>query len=576
VNIPKLIYEIRENEDENMSHMNNDEKKHSDILNPNNTEEYIEATPFNEFPQDETNHNAFVHSTVVYDEHAQHSQTISDINYSGPIYNQNNYMPSSDKFQYNSQPYAPHVPPIHNEPTYNHITYHEQPYNAITYGESHNSAEEMYSPSIGVNQPYPKESLTGNGRNSNSRDKNSKGLVGFLRAMALVLVCAFFSGAVAHLVIDYRLDREDFASPNVVHQVTVGATAPERRQDDSITAPVAATTDIMPAEDIFDMARSQVVVINAEIPSMFGLNGATTPVSGSGFIISDDGFILTNYHVIELAHVNDIPINVILNDGTSYVAEVVGFETSNDVAVIKIDAVGLNPVHIGNSDNIRVGQTIYAIGNPFGDLVYTMTDGIISALDRVVSVEGMSINTFQFSAAVNQGNSGGPIFNTSGEVLGIVTAKIVRGNVEGIGFAIPINDAIDVAIELIERGYLSGRPFLGITGQTVSPANAASFDWVEGVLIRGVTPGSAADNAGIEAGDIITALDDEIIVSMEILRFALRDHRAGETTSITVWREGAFLDLTITFDEDTHAGRPEPRPPIEIETPDPFEDEDTP
>jgi len=448
-----------------------------------------------------------------------------------------------------------------------------QPCDKLKHHGFHNVPKEMYSPGICVNQP------SSNTRND-AIDQKKSSRNGLIRAIALVIVCAVFSAVSAYFVIEFRLSRGDFYEPA---QVLFGATIADEYNDYTdeynnysvatpVTTPVATISDIMSAEDIFDMAHSQVVVINADAPSPFGDNGATVPVSGSGFVISDDGYILTNYHVIELAHTNNLPIKVVLYDGTSFEAEVVGFEARNDVALIRIDATGLSPVHIGNSDDIRVGQAVYAIGNPFGDLVYTMTDGIVSALDRVVSVDEKSINTFQFSAAVNQGNSGGPVFNARGEVIGIVTAKVGLGNVEGIGFAIPINDAVDIAIELIEHGHLTGRPLLGIVGQTVSSANAAYFEWVEGVLIRDVTPESAADTAGIEVGDIIIALDNEEVVSMELLAFVLRNHRAGETTPITIWRQGETLELTITFDEDMYAGRPEPRPPIDEDAlPDLFE-----
>jgi len=400
--------------------------------------------------------------------------------------------------------------------------------------------------------------------------ENSRGLVGFLRAMALVLACTFFSGSAAYLVLDHRINRGDFNPPT---QVVLGNGGADRRPVENLpTQTIGQREDNMTAQDIYDMARNQVVVINTDAPGVFGfpdISGDIAPISGSGFIISNDGYILTNYHVIEIAHRNDLPIRVILNDGVTHDAKVVGFEASNDVAVIKIETNGLNPVYIGNSDTIRVGQTVYAVGNPFGDLVYTMTDGIVSALDRVVSVEGKSIRTFQFSAAVNSGNSGGPIYNTDGEVIGIVTAKVVRGNVEGIGFAIPINDAIEIATELIEHGYISGRPLIGITGQNVSPANAEYFNWVVGIYIRSVASDSAADTAGMEIGDIITALGETGVNSMETLRFALRDYRAGETTTITVWRDGETHILTITFDEDMYAGQQ--RPPIEEpDSPDPF------
>ena len=402
----------------------------------------------------------------------------------------------------------------------------------------------------------------------------NKRLGGFVRAMCLILVCSLFSAAAAYAVMDFRFSRGDFN----VNRVVLGGNLSEAQPENESTAGTADTTDPVTtltgnitAQDIYDMALKQVVGIVTEAPGMFGLpSDSSSPISGSGFVISTDGYILTNYHVIEIAHRNNFPLSVILNDGSSYDAEIIGFEESNDVALIKIDAPGLTPALIGNSDNIRVGQTVYAVGNPFGDLVYTMTDGIISALDRVVSVEGKSINAFQFSAAVNRGNSGGPIYDINGEVLGIVTAKVVRGNVEGIGFAIPINDAIEIASALIEHGYISDRPLLGITAQTVSPANAEHYDMVVGTFVRSVNPGSAAEKAGILVGDVITGLDGVEITSMEDLRFALRNHKARETTNITVWRDGEHIDLTITFDEDMHAGRPQIRQLPEPQTPDPF------
>jgi len=491
----------------------------------------------------------------------------------------------------NLHPESTEANPVYQEPDYQESVYQEpvnqetmsidlgyspQPYNnyvnnePVYYNQQHDVPLNMYSPGICVNQPYPRSRDNDSTGSGPQRDRG-QGLVGFIRAMALVLACTFFSGAAAYVVMDFRFDRGDFAGPN---QVILGGNAIERPREENSTAPIVVVPEEMTAEDIYDLARSQVVGINTEAPGMFGvpdLTGTTAPISGSGFIVSSDGYILTNYHVIEIAHRSNLPINVVLNDGTSYEAKVIGFESENDVAVIKIDAKGLSPSLIGNSDNIRVGQTIYAVGNPFGDLVYTMTDGIVSALDRVVSVEGKSIRTFQFSAAVNRGNSGGPVYNSDGEVIGIVTAKVVRGNVEGIGFAIPINDAIEIASELIEHGYISGRPLLGITGQTVSEANADYLDWVVGVYVRSVAQGSAAENAGMLVGDIITALNGIATDSMEELRSELRDHRAGETTTVTVWRNGESLDLTITFDEDLYAGQPGERPIQQPDSPDPFD-----
>jgi len=513
-----------------------------DEINKNNSQPVSVTGNESEIPFEEMHQSDVVFNNEINQEQAQ------------PLYNE---MPSFPWYHYGNQSY--------NEPVYFNPTQVESDFNRP--GEA---PWNMYSPGICVDQPYPRTRENESGRNGTQREKYN-GLVGFLRAMALVIICAFISGAAAYVVMDYRFSRGDFSHTN---QVILGSVIPDRQYDDNTGTPIATATDSMSAQDIYDMARTQVVIISTEMPNSFGFPGApgtTNPVSGSGFIISSDGYILTNFHVIEHAFRNEFPIHVILNDGLSYEAEVIGFEISSDVALIKVDASGLNPVIFGNSSNIRVGQTVYAIGNPFGDLVYSMTDGIVSALDRVVSVEGKSISTFQFSAAVNHGNSGGPIYNTAGEVIGIVTAKVVRGNVEGIGFAIPINDAIEIASELIEHGYISGRPLIGIVGQTVSPGNAEFYDWVVGVYIRSVSHDSAAEAAGLAIGDIITTLGDDEIDSMQDLKFALRNYRAGDTTTITVWRNSEFIDLTITFDEDKYAGQPQINPVPEPESPNPFE-----
>jgi serine protease Do len=185
-----------------------------------------------------------------------------------------------------------------------------------------------------------------------------------------------------------------------------------------------------------------------------------------------------------------------------------------------------------------------------------MTDGIVSALDRIVTVDRSIINTFQLSAAVNSGNSGGPVYNRYGEVIGIVTAKMTRGSVEGIGFAIPINDAIEIAKDLIEYGYISGRALLGIQTRTITPGHAQYYDRVAGALVISVNDGSAAERAGMHVGDIIIKVGENEVETLETLRFALRMYEAGDTATITVWRDSEVHELEITFDEDLHAGQP--------------------
>ncbi|MCL2227385.1 MAG: S1C family serine protease, partial [Oscillospiraceae bacterium] len=432
----------------------------------------------------------------------------------------------------------------------------EPSFREAAYSTSNDTVANMYTPGIGAggsqrsSRNAPMHEQLDEAPRRNMRRSPAGGI---FKAICLIFACAVVSAAATYGVMEYRV-RNGYHT--VVNQVVLGNTGIGLRNNGAPT-PIAAQGERMAPEDIYDLALTQVVGIQTRLPTVgsFGTVGTNT-VSGSGFIITTDGYILTNYHVIETAQNNNLPITVTMSDGAEFEATVIGYEQSNDVALIKIDVMGLNPVMLGNSDNIRVGQSIFAIGNPFGNLVYTMTDGIVSALDRDVTLEGRIVNTFQFSAAVNTGNSGGPIYDSNGEVIGIVTAKFMRGNVEGIGFAIPINDAIEIASGLIEHGYIAGRPLLGVTIQTVTTGYAEYYDWVVGVRVRTVNPGSAAENAGLEIGDIIVGLGSSEVTSIDTLRFAMRRYRAGDTAIMQVWREGRTFDMEITFDEDLAAGRP--------------------
>ena len=426
------------------------------------------------------------------------------------------------------------------------------------YRQTNETLSNMYTPGIYTNQPYSRR--RGNEAEQKQKTREGSGWGSrFLRAVCLAIVCVALSGAAAYGMTELRLRDQD--NSIVVNPVVLGGSS-ERQDSGELSTKPSASGSGMPAEDIYTMACTQVVGISTIADasnSIFGgsAQGSTTAVAGSGFIISGDGYILTNHHVIQSAYDYNLPLVVCLNDGTEFEAKIIGYETDNDVAVIKIAASGLNPVVFADSDAINVGQSVYAVGNPFGELVYTMTDGIISARDREVSVEGKIINTFQFSAAVNSGNSGGPIYDTNGEVIGIVTAKPVRNSVEGIGFAIPINDAIEIAAELIEFGYITGRPLMGITAGTVTRANAEYYGWdvAGGVYVKTISQDSAAEKAGIMVGDIITKLGESEVDSMESLRFTMRKYRAGDTITLMVWRSGEDIELTITFDEDLSAGQ---------------------
>ena len=307
------------------------------------------------------------------------------------------------------------------------------------------------------------------------------------------------------------------------------------------------------ANDIYNVGCRQTVGISLEVTSanIFGQTSASA-VAGTGFIITSDGYIMTNYHVIEPAYENNYKITVLFKDGTSYEASIAGFEEDGDIAVLKIDANDLSPVTVGNSDNIAVGDSVFAIGHPLGELDFSMTSGRVSALDRSITADRNSapINMFQFDAAINSGNSGGPVFNESGEVIGIATAKVGSSGVEGLGFAIPINDAADIANELITKGYVSGKAYLGVDIDTrYTSVYAQYYNLPEGAYVYNVESGSCAEKCGLAAGDIITQLGDNSIGSYSDLNAVIKQFKSGESVEIVVYRANEYVTLTVTFDE---------------------------
>lgn len=367
-------------------------------------------------------------------------------------------------------------------------------------------------------------------------------------AVALVLVCAIvcslMSAVAAWLVIDYKVD-----SMGIGKQVVIGSpTVSTGENGDSTT--VSHAGDKLTASQIYSLALEQVVGINSKpTKNVFG-QSSNSAVSGSGFVISEDGYILTNYHVIEYCVNYNYTLEVLFNNGNSYPATIVGYEESNDVAVIKIDASGLNPVTFGSNDAMNVGDSVFPVGNPLGELTYTMTFGIISALDREISTDvSTKINMFQIDAAVNEGNSGGPVYNEYGEVIGIVTAKYLDTGVEGLGFAIPIDDVIGLVSQLIENGYISGKAYLGVVVQTMDSSFASYYNVPEGAYIREISKGSCAEKAGLRVGDIITKANGEDVGSMEDLVTILKDCSAGDTIAIEVYRSGSTVTVNATLDE---------------------------
>lgn len=292
-----------------------------------------------------------------------------------------------------------------------------------------------------------------------------------------------------------------------------------------------------------------VAIANQTVTTNIYGQTSETASSGSGFIISEDGYVVTNYHVVEGA----TTLTVITYDSTEYEAKLIGYDESNDVALLKVDATDLPSVTIGSSDDLNVGDQVVAIGNPLGELTSSLSAGYVSAKDRTINTDGSYINMIQIDAAINAGNSGGPLFNMMGEVVGITTAKYSGStssgaSIEGIGFAIPMDDVISIVSDLKEYGYVTGA-YLGVSVTTVSDVLVARYGLPQGSYVESVVTGNCAQIAGVQQKDIIVAIGDYEVTSNTDLTKALRQFDPGDTTTITVYRSGQYLDLTITLDE---------------------------
>ena len=314
---------------------------------------------------------------------------------------------------------------------------------------------------------------------------------------------------------------------------------------------VDGQTKMEPAE-VYASTVNSVVSINTTATAGTNIFGQTveTASAGSGFIISSDGYIVTNYHVVKGA----TSVKVTLYSGDTYDATVIGGDSDYDVAVIKINAGGLPAVTLGNSADVNVGDTVLAIGNPLGELTFSMSQGIVSCCDRAINVDGTPFNMIQVDASINPGNSGGPLVNLYGEVVGIVSAKYSsysNTTVEGLGFAIPISDVRAIITDIIENGQVTGKAYLAIKAGTMTEQMAAQYDIdiTEGVIVYSTESGGAGEKAGLQLGDVITKLNDTAITSMTDLTMAKKSYKAGDTVTLTVYRSGEYITLDLTFDQ---------------------------
>ncbi len=374
------------------------------------------------------------------------------------------------------------------------------------------------------------------------REKKNLGTGGIV---ALVLVCAIVGGLIGGGAV-YLIAGTGPSSTTV---------SVSNRTATTVSEETVEAGEAMTSTEIYETYSDAVVCITVETSDGTG--------AGTGFIVSEDGYIMTCEHVIDGA----TAISVTLNNSTSYEATLVGSDDDQDFAILKIEPGDdtLTTVVLGDSDLLSVGDSVTVIGNALGTLANTLTTGVVSALDRAITMsDGTVMSLLQTDCTINSGNSGGPLFNEYGEVVGIVNAKYSSSSsdsstatIEGIGFAIPINDATDIMDDLMEYGYVTGKPYLGITVSTISSVTAQQYsNMVVGAYVISVTEGSCAETAGLQVGDIITQVDGTDITSSAELIEAKNEHKAGDEMQLTVYRassssaEANYLTIIVTLDEE--------------------------
>lgn len=328
------------------------------------------------------------------------------------------------------------------------------------------------------------------------------------------------------------------------------------RDNTTIETVKVETGKLMTAAEVYAANVNSTVGITTSITTNFWGFQSTSAASGSGFIISDDGYILTNYHVIESSN----SITVTLFNGETYEAEVIGHDESNDLAVLKIDAVGLAPVVLGDSDNLNVGDDVLAIGNPLGELTFTLTAGKISAKDREVTFSNaVTMNLLQTDCAINSGNSGGALFNMYGEVIGITNAKYSSSSsgasIDNIGFAIPMNSIRNIVDSIIEKGYFS-KPYIGVMVADVAQEYQI-YGLPLGASVQSVAEDSPAAKAGLAVGDIITKVGDKTVSGGNDVVAMVRSADIGQRLNLVVYRKGEYVEIEVEVGENIQSAQDE-------------------
>lgn len=358
-----------------------------------------------------------------------------------------------------------------------------------------------------------------------------------LKITALALTCALLGGAMGGGIV--------WAAGRSGGTTTINVSS---RPATQVTLKSVDGKTQMSDAEVYAAAVNSVVSINTTGTSgtnVFG-QAVQTASAGSGFVLTTDGYIVTNHHVIEGANA----VKVTMYNGDTYDAAVIGSDEDYDIAVIKIEATDLQPVTLRDSDSLNVGDHVLAVGNPLGELTFSMSGGMVSSVNRAINVSGTPFNMIQTDTSINPGNSGGPLLNSYGEVVGIVSAKYSSyssESVEGLGFAIPMNDVLAMIQDIMTNGYVTNKPYLGVTAGTMNAQMAQQTGLTEGVYVYSVVEDGAAAQAGLQVGDVITKVDDTAVASMDDLTAVKKQYSSGDTAAFTVYRAGKTVTVKVTW-----------------------------
>lgn len=402
-----------------------------------------------------------------------------------------------------------------------------------------------------------------------STTSSNKSKIGFFKGIFLPFISGILGTIlILGICIEIPSIRTKLLDSLNIDNSTISTTKDKQNSTSSknLEAASVSNTNLISLEDY---SNTGIYAANKVLPSIVGITveytvnspyygysmKSSASASGSGVIISEDGYILTNNHIVntsstssyyQVSQANKVTVKL-YNDDTIYDATIVGTDETTDLAVIKIEKTGLPAAELGNSDSIKVGEFSMAIGNPLG-MESTVTAGIISAVNRTITSENRNYTVIQTDAAINSGNSGGALVNSKGQVIGINTLKLSGTGIEGIGFAIPINSTVDIYKQLISDGKVK-RPYIGISGRDINEQTAKQYKLVEGVYIVSVEPYSSAEKAGLKSYDVITEVDGNKITSMDELNEIKNSHKIGDIINLKVYRDNNYVDVQVTLGE---------------------------